>query len=567
MDYVHLHLHTDHSFLDGCTRIDKLMARVAELGMPAVAMTDHGNMCGSVDFYNAAKKAGIKPLCGEEIYLVYDHAMADRPKRNIERADDISDVENNEDMLRPENFPKNQIFHKTLIAKNYEGYLNLAKLSSEAYLRGMYYKPRIDLETLAKYSKGIIALSGCLNGVASQYLLYSDYERAREATAKFLDIFGRENYFIEVQNHFLPMQKKIIPGLIRLAKDFDLKMVATNDSHYIHKSDAEAHDAMLCIQTGKLIKDERRMRYPCAEFYLKTREEMEKVLGEIEGCLDNTLAVAEMVDLKIPMGVNHYPCYEKPIDISFDPDKENFVRILRLYEAKKNEVLKQNGKEPDFKIEEKDYPKYFKNGLFLFDLCKKGLKERYGVDYDNPESYVPKAGEPPDRAKLLCDKLDYELSIIVGAEFVDYFLIVYDYINWARSQNIPVGPGRGSGAGCMIAYMLKITDIEPLRFGLLFERMLSLERVSPPDFDVDFCQARRDEVIDYVRGKYGKDRVANIITFGTLGAKVVIRDLARVNDMPFDEANSYAKKIPDDLKIKLKEAYEKSDELKEYLQK
>ena len=567
MDFVHLHLHTDHSFLDGCTRIDKLMKRVGELGMPAVAMTDHGNMCGSVDFYNAAKKAGIKPLCGEEIYLVYDHSMSDRPKRNIEKSDDISDVENNEDMLSPENFPRYQIFHKTLIAKNYEGYLNLAKLSSEAYLRGMYYKPRIDLETLAKYSKGIIALSGCLNGVASQYLLYSDYDRAREATAKFLDIFGRENYFIEVQNHFLPMQKKIIPGLVRLAKDFDLKLVATNDSHYVNKSDAEAHDAMLCIQTGKIISDEKRLKYPCAEFYLKTRQEMEKALGEIEGCLDNTLAVAEMVDLNIPMGVNHYPRYEKPADISFDPDKENFVRILRLYEAKKNEVLKQNGKEPNFKIEEKDYPKYFKNGLFLFDLCKKGLMERYGVDYDNPGAYVPKPGEPPNRAKMLCDKLDYELSIIVGAEFVDYFLIVYDYINWARSQNIPVGPGRGSGAGCMIAYMLKITDIEPLRFGLLFERMLSLERVSPPDFDVDFCQARRDEVIDYVRRKYGTDRVANIITFGTLGAKVVIRDLARVNNMPFDEANSYAKKIPDDLKIKLKEAYEKSDELKEYLQK
>lgn len=567
MDFVHLHLHTDHSFLDGCTRIDKLMKRVGELGMPAVAMTDHGNMCGSIDFYNAAKKAGVKPLCGEEIYFIYDHSMADRPKRNVEKSDDISDVENNEDMLRPENFPKHQIFHKTLIAKNYEGYLNLAKISSEAFFRGMYYKPRVDIETLAKYSKGIIALSGCLNGVASQYLLYSDYEKAREATAKFVDIFGKENYFIEVQNHFLPMQQKIIPGLVRLAKDFGLKIVATNDSHYVYKADAEAHDAMLCIQTGKLIKDEKRLKYPCAEFYLKTREEMEAALGEIEGCLDNTLHVAEMVDLKIPLGENHYPRYEKPADVSFTSDERNFIRILHLYEVKKNEVLKQNGKEPNFKIKEEDYPKYFKNGLFLFDLCKKGLMERYGVDYDNPDAYVPKENEPPNRARMLCDKLDYELSIIVGAEFVDYFLIVYDYINWARSQNIPVGPGRGSGAGCMIAYMLKITDIEPLRFGLLFERMLSLERVSPPDFDVDFCQARRDEVIDYVRRKYGADRVANIITFGTLGAKVVIRDLARVNDMPFEEANAYAKKIPDDLKIKLKDAYEKSDELKEYLQK
>lgn len=567
MDFVHLHLHTDHSFLDGCIRIDKLMRRVSELGMPAVAMTDHGNMCGSIDFYNAAKKAGVKPLCGEEIYFVYDHNMDFHPTRNADKNEEMKDGDNTEGMLRPENFPKYQRFHKTLIAKNYEGYLNLAKISSEAFSRGYYYKPRVDIETLAKYSKGIIALSGCLNGVASQYLLYSNYEKAREATAKFIDIFGKENYFIEVQNHFLPMQQKIIPGLVRLAKEFDLKIVATNDTHYLNKSDAEAQDAMLCIQTGKRIKETERMTMlPCREFYLKTREEMERSLGEIEGCLDNTLRVAEMVDLKIPLGENHYPRYEKPIDVTFTNDEKNFIRILHLYEVKKNEVLKQNGAEPNFKIKEEDYPKYFKNGLFLFDLCKKGLMERYGVDYDNPSAYVPKENEPENRAQLLCDKLDYELSIIVGAEFVDYFLIVYDYINWARSQNIPVGPGRGSGAGCMIAYMLKITDIEPLRFGLLFERMLSLERVSPPDFDVDFCQARRDEVIDYVRQKYGEDRVANIITFGTLGAKVVIRDLARVNDMPFEEANSYAKKIPDDLNIKLKDAYEKSDELKDYLQ-
>lgn len=565
MDFVHLHLHTDHSFLDGCSRIDKLMARVQELGMPAVAMTDHGNMCGAYDFYTAAKQRGIKPLCGCEVYLVYDHNMADHPKRNVERTDDIGDIENNPDMLKPENFPRYQIFHKTLIAKDYEGFINLAKISSEAYYRGMYYRPRVDLETLARHSKGIIALSGCLNGVASQYLLYGDYEKAREATAKFLDIFGRDNYFIEVQNHFMPAQKKIIPGLMKLAKEFNLRAVATNDSHYIYKSDAEAHDAMLCIQTGKVLSDEKRMRYPNNEFYLKTREEMAVALGELEGVLDNTLAVAEMVDLKMPEKANHYPKYEAPADIVFDKDEVNFNRILDLYVAKKNEVLAQNGKEANFSLSDDDRKRLMKNGLFLFDLCKKGLAERYGVDYDNPSAYVPKEGEPPDRAKFLCDKLDYELSIIVGAGFVDYFLIVYDFINWARRNQIPVGPGRGSGAGCMIAYMLHITDIEPIRFGLLFERMLSLERVSPPDFDVDFCQQRRGEVIDYVRQKYGKDRVANIITFGTLGAKVVIRDLARVNSMPFNEADAFAKKIPDDLKITLDKAYEKSAELRDYI--
>ncbi len=541
------------------------MKRVVELGMPAVAMTDHGNMCGAIDFYHAAKKNNVKPLCGCEIYYVNDHKMEEHPARRGVKSDDIDDIENNEDLLTPENFPKYQIHHKTLIAQNYEGFLNLSKMVSEASVRGFYRRPRVDFETLAKYSKGIIALSGCLNGVASQYLLYSDYEKAREATAKFLDIFGRDNYFIEVQNHFMPQQKKILPGLVRLAKEFNLRCVATNDSHYVFKEDAEVHDAMLCIQTGKVIADVDRMRYPNNEFYVKTRDEMALALGEIEGCLDNTVAVAEMVDLQIPFGENHYPRYEKPIEISYNKDEENFKRILHLYEVKKNEVLKQNGKEANFKIAEEDYPKYFNNGLFLFDLCKKGLMERYGVDYDHPELYTPRENEDENRAKFLCDKLDYELSIIVGAGFVDYFLIVYDYINWAREQGIPVGPGRGSGAGCMIAYMIHITDIDPLRFGLLFERMLSLERVSPPDFDVDFCQERRDEVIDYVRRKYGDDHVANIITFGTLGAKVVIRDLARVNSMPFNEANVFAKKIPDDLKITLDSAYEKSAELRDYL--
>ncbi len=562
MDFAHLHLHTDHSFLDGCSRIDKLMKRVAELGMPAVAMTDHGNMCGAIDFYKAAKKHNIKPLLGCEIYLVYDHNMEERPSRNLDKQDDISDIENDPSIWTPQNFPRNQIFHKTLIAKDYDGFLNLAKISSEAYLRGFYYRPRVDIETLAKYSKGIVALSGCLNGVASQYLIYSDYEKAREATAKFIDIFGKENYFIEVQNHYLAAQKKIIPGLLKLAKEFDIPALATNDTHYVKKSDSAAHDAMLCIQTGKIVKDEKRMRYPSNEFYLKTREEMEVVLGDFPELLDNTLKVAEMVDIKLPMGENHYPKYEQPIEISYNKDDANFDRILDIYIKKKNEVEVQNGKEANFTLSPEKRNEFKKNGLFIFELCKQGLKERYGVDYDNKEAYIPKDKEPADWAKKLCEKLDYELSIIVGTGFVDYFLIVYDFIAWARSQGIPVGPGRGSGAGCMIAYILKITDIEPLRFGLLFERMLNLERVSPPDFDVDFCQRRRDEVIDYVRQKYGADRVANIITFGTLGAKVVIRDVARVNDMPYAEANELAKKIPDDLKITLDSATQKSAELK-----
>ena len=561
-NFVHLHVHTDHSFLDGCSKVDTLVKRVSELGMKAVAITDHGNMCGAIDFYNAAKKCGIKPIIGMEAYFVNDHKMEEHPRQDRVRSDDIDGVETDVSMLSPENFPKYQIHHQTILAQNYKGYLNLAKLSSESYLRGFYRKQRIDFETLSKYSEGLIVLSGCMNGVVSQYLLYSDYENARKTVAKFVDVFGKDRYFIEVQNHFLPQDKKILPGLVKLAGEFGLKMVATNDTHYVRKEDAAAHDAMLCIQTSSFISEEKRMRYPNNEFYIKTREEMSVAFPDIPDALDNTELVADMVDLEIKFGQNHYPKYTKPVDITYNADEKNFHRILDLYETKKNAVLAQNGAEANFKLSEDDRKKFMKNGLFLFDLAKKGLLRRYGVDYDNPGAYVPKKGEPADRAKILCDKLDYELSIIIGAGFVDYFLIVYDFINWARSNGIPVGPGRGSGAGCMIAYLLKITDIEPIRFGLLFERMLSLERVSPPDFDVDFCQRRRDDVIDYVRRKYGEDRVANIITFNKLGAKQVVRDLARVMEVPFERANAIAKMVPDALNITLEDALAASPELK-----
>lgn len=567
-NFVHLHVHTDYSVLDGCAKLPVLVNRVKELGMPAVAMTDHGNMCGAIDFYQAANKAGIKPIIGMEAYYINDHTLNDDIKelmksvRDKDKSDDIDGIESDPSLLNPQNYPKYQIHHKTLLARNYEGFLNLAKLTSESYERGFYRKPRIDFETLAKYSKGIIALSGCINGVASQYLLYSDYENARRVTANFVDIFGRENYYIELQNHFLPADKKVIPGLVKLAREFGLKMVATNDSHYVYKKDADAHDAMLCINTGSLVSDADRMRYPNNEFYIKTREEMEAIFSELHEALDNTVELAEGVDIKIPMGENHYPKYEQPVDIVYDRDETNFNRILDLYVVKKNEVLRQNGKPDDFSLSPERRKELMKNGLLLFDLSKKGMMKRYGVDYDHPEAYVPKPNERPDRAQFLRDKLDYELSIIVGAGFVDYFLIVYDFINWARSHGIPVGPGRGSGAGCMIAYLIKITDIEPIRFNLLFERMLSLERVSPPDFDVDFCERRRGDVIEYVRRKYGVDRVSNIVTYGKLGAKAVVRDLARVNGIPFDRANAIAKMVPDELKMTLKKALEMSAELR-----
>ncbi len=559
-EFVHLHCHSDYSLLDGCARIDRYMARLQELGMPAMAMTDHGNLFGALEFYKQARAAGIKPIIGCEIYLVHDHRMEERPKRERNRSDDIADLPEDQ-APGPEAFPKYQIHHKTLLARNFTGYQNLVQLVSDAHLRGMYYRPRTDMEQLARHAEGIIGLSGCVNGVAAQHLIYGDYAKAREATAQFVDIFGRNNYYIEIQDHGIPVQRRIIPGLLKLAKEFDLKVVCANDVHYVFKEDAAPHDALLCIQTGKLLSDTSRMRYPCQEFYLKSRTEMEALFREVPESVTNTLEVAEKVDLEIPFGESHYPVFEAPVELGTDDDRTNFERILDIYVREKNKVNTQDGTEQPFELIAEEREALYRNGRILFSLCKKGLLERYGVDYDDPERYEPGEGEPADYAEILCGKLDYELAIITGTGFVDYFLIVWDFIDWARQRGIPVGPGRGSGAGCIVAYVLKITDIEPLRFGLLFERMLNLERVSPPDFDIDFCMRRRDEVVEYVREKYGAESVANIITFGSFGAKMVVRDLARVQDVPYAEADRLAKMIPDELNITLEKSVEKSAEL------
>ncbi len=557
-NFVHLHLHTDYSLLDGACKVDRLAARCAKLGMPAVAMTDHGNLFGAIDFYKAMTDAGIKPLIGCEIYLVHDHAMHERPKVERKRSDDIDDIP--EEELGPDQMPKYQIHHKTLIAKDFEGYRNLVKLVSDAHVNGFYRRPRTDMEKLAKYSKGLIGLSGCINGVASQYLLYNNYARAREVIGEFVDIFGRDHYFIEIHDHGIGAQRRIIPGLLKLAGEFGLRVVAANDVHYVDKDDWRPHDALLCIQTGKFIADSDRMRYPSHQFYLKSREEMEAVFKEIPECLDNTLEVAAMVDLKISFKENHYPVFEIPPDLSFTPDEARFDSIIDIYLEEKAKVDRRNGTEPTV-LDAAKRAKIRRKGVVLFDLCKKGLKDRYQVDYDNPEAFVPGPGQTAEFAEMVCRKLDYEMAIIAGTGFVDYFLIVWDFIDWARRRGIPVGPGRGSGAGCMVAYVLKITDIEPLRFGLLFERMLNLERVSPPDFDIDFCMRRRDEVVEYVREKYGRDAVANIVTYGTFGAKMIVRDLARVNSVPYGEADKIAKMVPDDLNISLDDAVRKSPDL------
>ena len=538
-EFVHLHVHTDHSLLDGCARVDRLCSRAAELGMKALSITDHGVLYGLTSFFKQAQKHGIKPLLGCEIYLVYEEKLA----------------EVNE--LRA----KQKSRHMGLLARNFTGYQNLCKIVSKAHTQGFYRNPRTDLETLAAHSEGLIGFSGCLAAVIPQYLLAGEFDKAREAAAKFVDIFGKEFFIIELMDHGIEEQRRIIPDLLKIATEFDLKVVATNDVHYVENNDWKPHDSMLCIQTGAKVADEKRMRYDAQQFYLKSREEMELAFKEVPESITNTSAVAEMCEVDLPFGVDHYPVYEKPIELQDGNDHENFERILDIYVEKKNEILIRDAKEP-IELDETTRAKHKSNGLYLFELCKTGLKDRYGTEYDACRADWEAASEADKR---YCEQLEYELAIIAGTGFVDYFLIVWDFINWAREQGIPVGPGRGSGAGCLVAYVLKITDIDPLSFGLLFERMLNLERVSPPDFDVDFCMRRRDKVVNYVRDKYGKDRVANIITFGTFGAKMVVRDLARVNDIEFSEANKLAKMIPDELNISLDDSVKKSPELQQEL--
>jgi len=499
-DFVHLHVHSDYSLLDGACRIDRLMERAAELGMDALALTDHGNLFGAIEFYGAAKAKGLKPLIGCELYLT-EGSRLDRQGRSDEGK---------------------SIFHLGLIARNIAGYQNLLKLVSDAHLKGFYYKPRTDFPTLAQHAGGLIGLTGCLASLVPQHLLHDRPAEARQALARFVDIFGRENYFVEIQDHGIPEQRKIIPGLLKLAQEFSLKVICTNDVHYVHNCDAGPHDAMLCIQTGAKIEDEKRMRFDGTQFYLKSRDEMARLFAEVPDSILNTRLVAEMCDLAIPFpkGNERYPKYPLPPEVKTDR-----VGYLR-------------------------------------ELCRAGLKQRYGVDYAAPAAF-----SDPARAQTLVERLDYEISVISQTGFVDYFLVVWDFIAWARDHGIPVGPGRGSGAGCLVAYLLGITNLDPLRFKLLFERFLNPERVSPPDFDIDFCMRRRGEVIDYVRRKYGNDCVANIITYGTLGAKMVIRDVARVHSLPYAEADRLAKMIPDELNISLADAQKKSGELREEIER
>ncbi|MDR3117490.1 MAG: DNA polymerase III subunit alpha [Puniceicoccales bacterium] len=502
-EFVHLHVHTDFSLLDGACRVDRLCARARELAMPALAITDHGNIFGIPQFFEAAEREGIKPLAGMEAYTLWDLSMADHPPR--------------------EEWHKT-LFHLCLFATNREGYRNLVHIASQSHTRGFYYKPRVDLATLEKYAGGLIATSGCILGKIPRCLLADDWDGAVAVLHRYLDIFGRDNFYVEMQDHGLKDQKKIFPLLCRLADENAIPLVATNDVHYVRQQDWQGHDALLCIQTAAKLADKDRMKMDCPELYLKSAAEMAVLFAERPDALRNSLAIVERCELSLPYGENHYPVFPMAPELAaVHPTKADY----------------------------------------LASLCRGGLAERYSVDpanpSDDPLAHLPYAVT----SRELVERMELELGVIGRAGFVDYFLVVHDFVAWAHGQGIPVGPGRGSGAGSIVAYCLHITAIDPMRFGLFFERFLNPERISPADFDIDFCMRRRDEVIDYVRDRYGRDGVANIITFGTFGAKMAMRDLLRVNAVDYSEANRIAKMIPDELGIDLAGAVERSKELRD----
>ncbi|OAT85539.1 DNA polymerase III subunit alpha [Desulfotomaculum copahuensis] len=480
--FVHLHVHTEYSLLDGASRIKEVVKTARELGMPALAMTDHGVMFGAVDFYKACQKEGIKPILGCEVYVA-PRTMADRTPR----VDD-----------RP--------YHLVLLAENQTGYQNLLQLVSLGFTDGFYYKPRVDRDTLARYSKGLIALSGCIAGEVAARILGGEPARAREAAGVYRDIFGPDNYFLEIQDHGFEEQHTANRELLRIHKELGIPLIATNDVHYVRREHAEMQDVLLCIQTGKTVDDPARMRFSSRELYLKSGEEMNLLFGELPEAMQNTLAVAERCRVEFTFGKLHLPHYRVPEGYTVDS--------------------------------------------YLEELCRQGVRRRFG-EAENP------------RVK---QRLEYELGVIRQMGYSGYFLIVWDFIHFARQNGIPVGPGRGSAAGSLVSYVLGITNLDPLRYDLLFERFLNPERVSMPDVDVDICYERRGEVINYVARRYGADRVAQIATFGTMAARAAIRDVGRALSMSYGEVDRVAKLVPAELHITLEKALQDSSELRELYQ-
>ena len=478
MNFTHLHVHTEYSLLDGSNKIKEYVARVKKLGMDSAAITDHGVMYGVIDFYKEAKAQGIKPILGCEVYVA--------PGSRFDK-----EAGNNED----------RYYHLVLLAENNEGYQNLMKIVSIGFIDGFYYKPRVDIETLETYHEGIIALSACLAGEIPRYIMRGMYEEACKSALRYQNIFGKNNFFLELQDHGMPEQKQVNQSLLRMSREMGIELVATNDVHYTYAEDVKPHDILLCLQTGKRLSDEDRMRYEGGQYFVKSPEEMATLFPYAPEALENTYKIAQRCNVEIEFGVTKLPKY--------------------------------------------DVPEGYTSWEYLNKLCWDGFAERY----------------PNDTGKLR-DQLTYELSIIQKMGYVDYFLIVWDFIKYSRDHGIAVGPGRGSAAGSLVSYTLGITNIDPAKYQLLFERFLNPERVSMPDIDVDFCFERRQEVIDYVVRKYGKDRVAQIVTFGTLAARGVLRDVGRVMDMPYAFVDSIAKMVPQELNITLDRALKTNPEFK-----
>ena len=478
MSFVHLHVHTEYSLLDGACRIGSMMDRVKELGQTAIAITDHGVMYGCIDFYKAAKAAGVKPIIGCEVYVA-PRTMADR----------IHGIDN-------------EAYHLVLLCESMTGYQNLCKLVSEAFTHGFYGKPRVDLELLEQYHEGLIALSACLAGAIPQYLMENDFDAAKKYALKLSSIFGPGNFYLELQDHGIEEQQAVNQGVQRLARETGLPLVVTNDAHYLRREDAAMQDVLLCVQTGKTVDDENRMRFETEEFYLKSEDEMRQLFPNCDEAFENTARIAQRCNVEFVFYEYHLPAFPVP-------------------EGYTNE-------------------KYFRK------LCYEGFQERYE---NPPEEYL--------------ERLEYEIGVISRMGYVNYYLIVWDFIRYAKESGIPVGPGRGSGAASIVAYCLHITEVDPMKYALIFERFLNPERVSMPDFDTDFCQERRGEVIEYVMNKYGKDHVAQIATFGTMAARGAIRDVGRALNFTYAETDVVAKMVPNTLHITLKEALEVSAEMKE----
>lgn len=502
MSFVHLHNHSDYSLLDGACRIPQLVAFAIQNKSPAIALTDHGNLFGALEFYTRCREAGIKPIIGCEFYMTVEGT---RTQKNNSKSGELR-------------------YHQVLLAKDYTGYRHLCQLSSEAYLTGFYYKPRIDKELLKEYHQGLICLSSCMQGEIPQKILNQDWNGAREAVKFYRDLFG-DDFYLELQRHDLPNDALLVSGLCDLAKEFGVKLVATNDAHYLHRQDAELHDVLLCVGTQSRIDEPNRMRYGSDQFYLKTSQEMESLFADIPQAVENTLEIASKINIEIPLGKRHFPVY-----------KDHKPTLTPTPRADATNLENVTTTSPEGSAED-----------LLRKLAYEGFAKRYGPD-------------PKPQAK---ERLEYELKVICDTGFAHYFLIVQDFVNWAKRQGIRVGPGRGSAAGCIVSYALGITEVDPLQWNLIFERFLNPERVSPPDIDIDFADDRRDEVIRYVAERYGEDSVCRIITFGRMKSRSAIRDVGRVLNIPIHIINQIAKYIPDDEDFPLINAPREIPEIKE----